>query len=253
MFGKLLKLSAGLVLCLVAAPLWAEEQNEVKINPAASEALGELLAGNNRFAENKPQHPHTGEGWRNKLAQGQHPKAVVLGCADSRVPPELLFDQGFGDLFVIRTAGNVVDPDVIGSIEYATNELHTPLVIVLGHENCGAVTAALQAMTDRDPHCDREGAKSGEPQVEVEPLEPKALQPYDLDKLLAGIRPALENVPMDLPKGRRIESGVEANVRYSVRELRAVPNFQNRISGHRPAIIGAVYNLETGKVRVILE
>jgi carbonic anhydrase len=114
-------------------------ENVAEVTPA--QALDRLREGNRRFATAHAAHPHAGVAWARQLASGQHPFAVVLTCSDSRVAPELLFDQGLGDLFVVRVAGNVVDPDVIGSIEYAVDHLHTQLVIVMGHENCGAVTA----------------------------------------------------------------------------------------------------------------
>ncbi len=102
-----------------------------------------LVEGNERFVEGRQQHPNQGLPWRETLADGQEPFACVLGCADSRVPPELIFDQGLGDLFTVRTAGEVLDESIIGSIEYAVAHLHVPLVVVLGHESCGAVTAAV--------------------------------------------------------------------------------------------------------------
>lgn len=102
-----------------------------------------LVEGNERFIEARQQHPHQGLPWRETLVDGQEPFACVLGCADSRVPPELIFDQGLGDLFTVRTAGEVLDESIIGSIEYAVEHLSVPLVVVLGHESCGAVTAAV--------------------------------------------------------------------------------------------------------------
>src|SRR5205085_10520354 len=102
-----------------------------------------LKEGNGRFAAGKLAVKDVGAQRRATLAKGQHPFAVVLACADSRVPPELVFDQGLGELFVLRVAGNLADPFVLGSIEYAVEHLHTPLIVVLGHENCGAVAAAL--------------------------------------------------------------------------------------------------------------
>jgi len=104
--------------------------------------LARLSAGNQRFVAGTMQHPGQTAQRRSELAQGQHPFAVVLTCADSRVCPEIIFDQGMGDLFVIRIAGNVTDDHVLGSIEYAVEHLHVPLVIVLGHSQCGAVAAA---------------------------------------------------------------------------------------------------------------
>ena len=102
-----------------------------------------LLAGNRRFAAGRPRHPHQDPAYRESLVEAQHPIACVLGCADSRVPAELLFDQGLGDLFTVRAVGEVLDDAVVGSIEYAVEHLHAPLVVVLGHSGCGAVKAAI--------------------------------------------------------------------------------------------------------------
>ena len=110
-----------------------------------AEALSRLRAGNARFAAGQTRHAHESADWRKHLVGDQKPFATVLGCSDSRVPPELVFDQGFGDLFVVRVAGNVIAADVVGSLAYAALHLGTPLFVVLGHGTCGAVTAALDA------------------------------------------------------------------------------------------------------------
>ena len=110
---------------------------------SAERVLQELMAGNRRFVNDKSEHPHMTEDWLQRLTEGQQPMATILSCSDSRVPLELLFDVGFGDLFVIRVAGNVVTRYGIGSMEYAQHHLRTPLYIVLGHEGCGAVTGAM--------------------------------------------------------------------------------------------------------------
>ncbi|MFT6873557.1 MAG: carbonic anhydrase [Roseivirga sp.] len=121
------------------------------INPrfmTAKEALKQLKDGNKRYVKGELKHPHTDNQRREEVADSQHPFAVILSCADSRVVPELLFDQGLGDLFVIRVAGNVAKDKVFGSIEYAVKFLNSKLIVVLGHENCGAVNASLG---DADP------------------------------------------------------------------------------------------------------
>jgi carbonic anhydrase len=109
----------------------------------ASRAWQRLLDGNRRFAAGRQRWPHQDPAYRESLVEGQHPFACVLGCADSRVPPELLFDQGLGDLFTVRAVGEVLDDAVVGSIEYAVEHLHVPTLVVLGHSRCGAVTAAI--------------------------------------------------------------------------------------------------------------
>ncbi len=114
-----------------------------KTGPTPEQAWQRLKDGNARFAADRPERPDLGAQKRRLLAGGQRPFAVVLTCADSRVPPELVFNQGLGDLFVLRVAGNLSEPFVVGSIEYAVEHLHVPLIVVLGHEKCGAVEAAL--------------------------------------------------------------------------------------------------------------
>ena len=111
------------------------------------QALARLMDGNRRYSQNKEQHPDETLARRMELQSSQHPFAVILSCSDSRVPPELIFDQGLGDLFVIRVAGNIVDDDGLGSIEYAVEHLGTKLIVVLGHEKCGAVSAAVASET----------------------------------------------------------------------------------------------------------
>ena len=115
----------------------------------AAKALTWLKQGNVRFVSGRLRHAHHAVNWRKHLEGSQQPFATILACSDSRVPPELVFDQGFGDLFVIRVAGNIVATDVLGSLQYATRHLHTPLVVVMGHESCGAVTAAVDALEGR--------------------------------------------------------------------------------------------------------
>lgn len=109
------------------------------------EALSKLLDGNKRFVSGSLATKDTGDARRKDLSKAQHPVAIVVTCSDSRVAPEIIFDQGLGDVFVVRVAGNVIDPISAGSIEYAAEHLHTPLLIILGHDKCGAVSAALEA------------------------------------------------------------------------------------------------------------
>ncbi|MEU6354477.1 carbonic anhydrase [Streptomyces sp. NPDC047072] len=140
-------LTAAAVGVLAAAPAAAA--------PVAVEdphtALAELLAGNRRYASGRPRHPHDTVRRRHLLAAAQHPFAVIVGCIDSRVPPELVFDQGLGDLLCIRTAGQVLDEAVLASVQYGVEELRIPLVLVLGHERCGAVAATLDHLRTGAP------------------------------------------------------------------------------------------------------
>lgn len=112
--------------------------------PSGDEALAKLMAGNRRFVEAKLSHPNQDADQRVLLGSGQAPFAAVLACADSRVPPEVLFDQGLGDLFVVRVAGNIINDQLLGSLEYAAAHLHTPLIMVMGHTSCGAIGAVAQ-------------------------------------------------------------------------------------------------------------
>src|SRR4249920_2195728 len=113
----------------------------------ADEALARLVAGNERFVRGEARFPTVQKEILAALAKAQRPYATILGCSDSRVPPELVFDAGFGELFIVRLAGNVVSPEVVGTLQYAGIHLRTPLFVVLGHEECGAVEAALQTRT----------------------------------------------------------------------------------------------------------
>jgi carbonic anhydrase len=200
-----------------------------KIPPLFSEAkaaLEQLLQGNRRFASGKPLHKHTSLEWRAQIVKEQKPFATILGCADSRVSPELIFDQGLGDLFIVRVAGNIVDTDVAGSLEYAGRHLGTRLFVVLGHEQCGAVSAVVTASDSN--------------------TEPPGLQ-----QLLDRIRPALSGVDPQLPKDKRVAAVVEANVRRSMAQLAKIPGHREALTDGRVALVGAIYELETGRVRVL--
>src|SRR5262249_17010632 len=145
------------MLWITSAPLTAgaQAQHHAALPQiTAAEAIERLKAGNQRFVSGKITHPHSGAKPRAELTTGQHPFAVIRGCSTSRVPAELVFDQGFGDLFVVRVAGNVAGEDETGSVEYAVNHLQAPLVLVLGHEQCGAVTAALGSEAERKQEAD---------------------------------------------------------------------------------------------------
>lgn len=193
----------------------------------AEEALGRLKDGNQRFAIGKTRHAHESAEWRKHLVAGQKPFATILGCSDSRAPIELVFDQGFGDLFVIRVAGNVIAPDVVGSLGYAVAHLATPLIVIVGHEDCGAVTAAVQA------------------------LEGPTKEPPGIRLLLELIKPGLpKTLPGDTPE-QRINAAVEANVRWSMQQLARLPEAKNDLESKRVTLVGAVYELATGRVRFL--
>lgn len=193
----------------------------------AEEALDRLLQGNARFACGEQCHPHEEIDWREHLEQEQHPFAAVLGCSDSRVPPELIFDQGIGDLFVIRVAGNVVETDVCASVEYAIDHLDTRLILVMGHTNCGAVTATVDHLEDSDK------------------------EPAEVVSLLFRIEPAVADIPSDLPREDRIKLAVRRNVKLAVRRLSIVPDLRKRIKNGSVKLVGAVYDMHTGKVEIL--
>src|SRR5262245_24379060 len=137
----------GTAASILVTPLVAKEPRAKESFPKdPPEALARLKAGNARFAAGKTRHAHESADWRKHLIGEQKPFATVLGCSDSRVPPELVFDQGFGDLFVVRVAGNVIAADVVASLAYAAVHLGTSLFVVMGHSGCGAVTAGLDAL-----------------------------------------------------------------------------------------------------------
>ena len=186
-------------------------------DPAGS-ALERLRAGNARFVQGEAEFPGTCKTVLAALAKEQQPYATILGCSDSRVPPELLFDAGFGELFVVRLAGNVVSPEVAGTLQYAALHLRTPLFVVLGHEGCGAVRAALAARF--------QGARAHR-QIEV---------------LLESILPALEGIDPGVPPEEQLAAGVEANVRWMVRRMQAKGVMK---------LVGAVATLSTGVVRFL--
>ena len=199
---------------------------------SATSALNALASGNLRFVEGRSIHPHESASYRASLANGQHPFATVLACSDSRVTPVLIFDQGIGDLFVIRVAGNIVDDDVAGSIEYAVDHLGTRLLVVMGHENCGAVTAAYHSFVARDL-----GAR----------------EPHEIESLLHRIEPALGNIDRSGSVDEQIAQGVEENVREAIRQLSRIPDLRHALEEDRVRIVGAIYSLRTGEVRFLDE
>ncbi|MFZ4479771.1 MAG: carbonic anhydrase [Rhodoferax sp.] len=196
---------------------------------SADEALARLMAGNERFMRGEPTNSHPPAEVLANLVKGQHPYAAILGCSDSRVPPELLFDAAFGELFIIRVAGNVMSPEVAGSIQYAGTHLKTQLLMVLGHEGCGAVQAALASKF--------EGAR----------------ERSRIETLLHNILPGLEEIDPRLPPQQRIERAVEANVRWSMRQILESPEGQARKAEGRLRMVGAVCEIATGRVRLLAQ
>lgn len=227
-FGQVAVASAAgwLPQTFVADPGNDNRRSTAEPLPATCDlAVKRLLAGNARFVGGKTRHPHTGSDWRRRLIDGQHPFATILGCSDSRVPPEMLFDQGFGDLFVVRIAGKVVDSDVAGSVEYGVEHLKTKVVVVMGHEGCGAVTTALQSLR----------------QLNNESKE--------ILTLVRKIQPSLKNLKPSLTGKKRVDAGVEANVWQSVKQLKSIAALAKAEKAEQTRIIGCVYELKTGRVR----
>lgn len=193
----------------------------------AEEALARLAAGNARFVRGEARFPTVQKEVLAALAKGQAPYATILGCSDSRVPPELVFDAGFGELFIIRLAGNVLSPEVAGTMQYAGTHLRTPLFVVLGHEGCGAVHAALQVKF----HGARDRSR--------------------IEELLQNILPALDGIDPEAPLEGRMDAAVEANLRWTLRRIRATPEAQAREAEGIMKLVGAVLSLSTGVVRFL--
>jgi carbonic anhydrase len=193
----------------------------------ATQALTWLKEGNERFIRGEARFPTMQKEVFAQLAKRQEPFATILGCSDSRVPPELIFDAGFGELFVIRVAGNVLGDAIAGTLQYAGKHLHTPLFVVMGHEGCGAVSAAVEMKLH--------GARL-ESRIEV---------------LLEEILPALEGIDTQLPGDALLRAAVEANVRRTVSEILQSPEAKIRDPAGNMMLDGAIYELESGRVRFL--
>jgi len=196
----------------------------------ATQALDRLREGNRRFVSNQAAgHVVSDPTRRAELVAGQEPFAIILGCSDSRVPAELVFDQGFGDLFVIRVAGNIVAPSQVGSVEFAASRFGTRLVVVMGHSQCGAVVATLDEVQGRAPN-----------------------QSRNLRSIVDRIRPSVEALiasrRIDDPD-RLLNDAVRANVRASANHLRHGSELlEHLIRADGLVVVGAEYSLETGIV-----
>ena len=193
----------------------------------ADEALARLQEGNERFVRGEARFPTVQKEVLAHLARGQQPYATILGCSDSRVPPELLFDASFGQLFIIRVAGNVISNEVMGTLQYAGVHLRTPLFVVLGHEGCGAVAAGL-------------AMKSGAPRERSR-----------IALLLENIAPGLRDIDGTAPAEAQLQAAVEANVRWSMQQVLETPEAKVRQEEGIMKLVGAVYELTTGRVRFL--
>jgi carbonic anhydrase len=193
----------------------------------AEEALSRLLEGHQRYLRGEPRFKAMRREELADLVKGQQPFATILGCSDSRVPPEVIFDAGPGELFVIRVAGNVLSPEVAGSMQYAGMHLQTPLFVVLGHEGCGAVEAAIEQRLHGVQHHSR------------------------IQILVDSILPVLEQVDPTLPAGEQLAAAVEANVRATVRAIIESPEGQARTREGAIKLVGAVYEIASGRLRLL--
>jgi carbonic anhydrase len=189
-------------------------------------SLANLMQGNSRFVAGTLTHPHEDSGIRTALVSGQHPHAIVLSCSDSRVPPEVIFDQGLGDLFVVRAAGHVLDHATVASVEYAIEHLHAPLVLVLGHQGCGAVKTALTTA-------------------------PEAAGSPDLKELVAAIRPAVAPFAAQSKSDPLMDKAVRANVEAT---LAALMKRSAIVRGHvakgQLTVVPSIYELASGEVEM---
>ncbi|WP_018218274.1 carbonic anhydrase [Salinispora vitiensis] len=212
-----------------AAQRSAGESGDLRKRPVDPHAaVAELHAGNRRFAAGTPDRPHQDAGRRIALAEGQQPFAVILGCSDSRLAVELIFDRGLGDLFVVRTAGQAIGPEVLGSVEYAVTALGAPLVVVLGHDSCGAVQAARSAEATGAP-------VSGHLRAVVE-----AVLPSVREAEAAGVT--------DL--NQIVDHHVERTVAVLLDRSAAVAT---AVAAGTCAVVGMSYQLTTGAVRTVTE
>lgn len=204
----------------IVTALASEEESGI----TGEQALKSLMDGNLRFADGNSSHPNASLERRAELVAGQHPFAVVVGCSDSRIPPELIFDQGLGDIFVIRTAGEVLDNVSIASIEYAVEHLGVPLVVVLGHDNCGAVTAAVNG-----------GEVEGH-----------------LGCLMDFIEPTVNEARETGDQSDLLNSTIDSNVINIVDDLKtSEPVLSEKVETGELMIVGARYHLDSGEVELL--
>ncbi|MFD9727847.1 carbonic anhydrase [Streptomyces sp. NPDC059072] len=207
-----------------AASAASREAESTERITTPAQALRRLAAGNERWRTLRQEHPHESAYLRRRLVDGQQPFAIVLGCVDSRVPPELVFDQGLGDLLTVRSAGEVLDEAVLGSVAYGVLELHIPLIVVLAHQSCGAVAAAV--------HADETG----------QPL------PAHIQYLADQIRPSIDHGQSG---PARIDATINANVRNVRTRLAAEPDIAAKVASGQLAVVAARYDLRDQRVRTL--
>ncbi len=203
----------------------------IQADGGSDEAQTKLMDGNKRFVDGTYGVGDISDARRKELTKGQHPFAVILSCSDSRVPPELLFDQGLGDLFVVRTAGNTVDTIGIGSLEYGIEHLHAPLLVILGHQGCGAVKATVDAAG--------------------KPVRKEKGHPHDsIGAIVAKIMPAVKEAKSK--GGDIMEASIQGNVRNVYRELMAKsPILKEMVASKKIRVVLAEYYLDSGAVKIL--
>jgi len=198
---------------------------------APIDALSALRAGNERFIAGKGEHSHQDLERRAEVAKGQKPFAIVLTCADSRLSPEIIFDQGLGDLFVLRVAGNLAEPATMASIEYAAEHLGSRLLVVMGHERCGAVKAAVDTFK-APPAKEHSGGHESLLSVLIDEIMPSVKQ--------------VKAQPGDL-----LDNAIDQNVRNTAQKIAATEPLKHMVESGKLTVIGSVYDLDTGTVRNI--
>jgi carbonic anhydrase len=214
-------LATSLMQLLSAVDTSASDEKSVI---TADRALHRLMDGNARFVSGDLIHPDQSAKRRSEVLSQQNPFAVVIGCSDSRVPLEIIFDQGIGDIFVIRTAGQVMDEVTIGSVEYAVEHLNVPLTVVLGHDSCGAIKAVL------------EGGEA----------------PGHIGSLIEAIKPAVDEAKRENVVDQVLNASININIRNIVSNLRrSSPILSQKIKDGRLLIVGARYHLDSGRVDLI--
>ena len=216
-------IGTGILAARAGADLAAPEPAIAQNDMTPDAALKQLMDGNKRFVDRKRQNPNQDLVRLAEVAKSQKPFAAILGCADSRFPSEMIFDQGFGDLFVCRVAGNVATPEEIGSLEFGTLVLGAKVLVVIGHERCGAVDATIKGS-----------------QV-----------PGQIGSLLDAIKPAVESSKDQ--GGDRLENACKANVMLQANRLKASPVISKLIEEKKLKVVGGYYDLDTGAVNILVD
>ena len=214
-------IGTGVLTAGLSSNLLAAEKKPVEEDITPDKALQELLDGNDRFAKRKRRNPDQSYSRLVEVAKGQKPFASILGCADSRVPSEIVFDQGLGDLFVCRIAGNIATTQQIGSLEFGSLVLGSKVIMVVGHERCGAVQAAMK----------------GDP------------VPGQIGSLLEAIKPSVES-SKDQP-GDKLENACKANILAQIKKLKSSSVLSELIKAEKLKIVGGYYDLDTGEISIV--